>query len=108
MDKEFLENKVLILVNQDLNKCLELSKLCNSTDNSKMIITSSSGLSGFIFVDCGKDHDVNDLTGENIELVQIGKVLDDGSVHCAQYCCHDLQNGDFIKFTNLISILIHI
>jgi ubiquitin-activating enzyme E1 len=91
----FMNQQVTIVVNQNMSEIYKISKY------SKLIVTNSKGVSGFVFTDAGNEHLVIDTTGENIEPVQIGEISFDGKVRCAPNTSHDFESGDFIKFDNL-------
>lgn len=91
---------VTIFVNQELEYVKEMSNFCRS-NNSKVVVLYSKGISGVIFVDAGSKHTVNDVTSENIEPVQIGSISIDGTVKCVPNSRHDFQSGDIITFNNL-------
>ena len=95
-----LKSSTLVLINYKFCDAVKFNEKCRLY-NSKMIYLRSSGCSGFIFVDGGKNHKVIDLNDENIEPVQVGVVNKNGRVYCANHCSHDFQNGDKIKFVNV-------
>ena len=83
---------VTILINQSVDFVKSI--------NHQIIALYSKGISGVIFVDAGLSHTITDVTGENIELVQIGEITHDGIVKCAPNSSHDYQTGDWITFIN--------
>ncbi len=94
------DQNVTIVINQPVETVKEISKYTRLS-NSKLIVLYSSGISGAIFVDAGNSHLITDSTGENIEPVQIGEILSNGTVNCAPNSSHDFQDGDYIMITNL-------
>lgn len=94
------DQNVTILINQPVETINRISIYCEET-SSKMIVLYSRGVSGVIFVNAGKSHLVTDVTGENIEPVQVGEISPDGKVFCAPNNSHDYQTGDYIRFENL-------
>ena len=94
------KQNVTILVNQPTNIVKILSDHCRK-DNSKLIVLYSKGISGVIFVDAGIKHTITDTTGENLEPVQIGEIMQTGIIKCAQHSSHDFQTGDYVTLTNL-------
>ena len=97
---DLIKSSTSVLINTKFKDTVEYNKKCR-LHNSKMIYLRSSGCSGFVFVDGGKNHKVLDLNDENIEPVQIGIVNKNGKVYCANHCSHDFQNGDKIRFINV-------
>ena len=77
----FLKSSTLVLINYKFCDAVKYNEKCRQY-NSKMIYLESSGCSGFIFVDGGKNHKVMDLNDENIEPVQIGVVKKWKSLLC--------------------------
>lgn len=94
------ENKVAILHNSSIEKAIDINILTR-LHNSKFVWIRSMGVSGTVFVDCNENHFVSDLTGENIESVQLDRITPEGKVFCAQNNSHEFQSGDTITFTNL-------
>jgi ubiquitin-activating enzyme E1 len=94
------DQDVTICVNQPVNIVEEVSQWSRQ-QNKKLVVLYSKGVSGVVFVDAGPTHNVTDVTGENIEPVQIGEITLEGHVRCAQHATHDFQSGDVIEFTNL-------
>jgi len=94
------KQNVTILVNQPTNIVKIISEHCRK-DNSKLIVLYSKGISGVIFVDAGIKHIITDTTGENLEPVQIGEIMQTGIIKCAQHSSHDFQSGDYITLSNL-------
>jgi ubiquitin-activating enzyme E1 len=94
------DQNVTILINQPVQTVNRVSTYCEE-NSSKMIVLYSRGVSGVIFVNAGTSHTVTDVTGENIEPVQIGEISSEGKVRCATNNSHDYQTGDYIRFENL-------
>lgn len=93
-------NKVVILHNSNKNIAVRVNQLCR-TGNSKFVWVRSKGVSGTVFVDCGNQHVINDLTGEVFDPVQLESISSDGTVVCAQNNSHDFQNGDTVQLVNI-------
>ena len=91
---------VTICVNQPVDVINQVSQWVRS-QCTKLVVLYSRGVSGVVFVDAGNSHTVTDVTGENIEPVQIGGICSDGKVSCATHASHDFQSGDTISFINL-------
>lgn len=94
------QQNVTILINQSVETVQTMSDYCRS-NNSKLVVLYSKGVSGVVFVDAGNSHLVTDATGETIESVQIGEINSDGKVRCATNNSHDFQSGDYIRFENM-------
>jgi len=90
------EESVVIII----NKSLEYIKNIN-LNKRKMVVLFSKGVAGSIFVYAGENHIITDITGENIEPVEIGSISESGEVECAPNASHDYQTNDYIKFINL-------
>ena len=95
-----LNQNVTILINQCIDYVTELSEYCR-IKNSKLIVLYSGGLSGVIFVDAGLNYTINDLTGENIDSVQIASISKTGLVKCSPNATHNFQSNDTIRFENI-------
>jgi ubiquitin-activating enzyme E1 len=93
---------VTIIINRPVQFVSTISKYCHK-NNLKLVVLYSKGISGIIFVDANKDHLVTDITGENIEPVQISDITSSGIIHCVNNT-HNFQNGDFIILNNLEGI----
>jgi len=91
---------VTIVINQPIELVKEISDYCRS-ENIKLIVVWSNGVSGVIFVDAGDNHLIIDKTGENIEYVQIGYISETGIVQCATNSYNNFQTNDTIIFSNL-------
>jgi ubiquitin-activating enzyme E1 len=96
-DYEFIENSCVIVCNLELNTAIDINNITRE-NNCKMVYVFSKGVAGYVFVDVLKDHIVYDLDGENIELVEVTNILDDGKVFCND---HQFRNGDLVEFSNL-------
>jgi len=91
---------VTIVINQSVEVVQEISNYCRS-ENIKLIVLWSSGISGVVFVDAGDKHLIVDKTGDIIDPVQIGQITNTGIIQCAPNCSHDLKTNDVIIFNNL-------
>jgi ubiquitin-activating enzyme E1 len=94
------DQNVTIIINQPTEVINEISNYTRTIE-SKLVVLYSKGISGVLFVDAGNLHVINDVTGENIESVQIGEISNSGLVKCTTFSSHDFQTGDFIRFENL-------
>ena len=85
---------VMIVINQPVETIHEISDYCRS-ENIKLIIMWSKGISGVIFVDAGNEHLIID---KDMEPIQITNINDAGLVTVTN---HEYQTGDIITFTNM-------
>ena len=95
-----MNQNVTILINQPISTVMTVNRYTRE-NNSKLVVLYMNGLGGVIFVDAGNNHIVTDITGENIEPVQVGSVSPTGLVQCAPNSKHDFQTGDTVCFTNM-------
>jgi ubiquitin-activating enzyme E1 len=95
--KNIAENSCVVVINTTLDNTIYYNGICRKK-NIKMVYLRSSGLAGFIFVDALENHQVYDLSGENIEPVQVKTITPNGKISCEE---HNFQHGDTISFTNL-------
>ena len=100
VDNYMMEQNVTIVINMSIQTVQEINNYSRET-SSKMVALWSGGLSGVIFNDANINHLVTDMTGENIEPVQIGSITSEGIVTCAPNSSHDFQSGDTIMFSNI-------
>ena len=91
---------VTIVINMVQDNVKEINEYTRSND-TKMVALWSYGLAGVFFTDANTNHTITDMTGENIESVQIGSVSMDGLVTCAPNSSHNFQSGDTISFSNM-------
>ena len=100
IDQELLNNSIVIIVNQFFESSVKINKLCRKSINCKMIIVTSFGVSGFIFVDADK-HKCYPNGKDMVKSVQLHSINKDGLVRCAEHSRHNFKSGDEIYFTNL-------
>ena len=100
IDDYKLNQQVTIVINQSVEVVKKISDYCRS-ENIKLIVLWSKGVSGVIFVDVGNNHLVIDKTCENIKPVQIEQINETGIIQCVTNSTHEFQTGDTIKFSNL-------
>jgi ubiquitin-activating enzyme E1 len=99
--EDYKQNQnVTIVINQSTDIVNQMNEYSRET-NTKLVVLYSGGVSGVVFVDAGKSHIINDVSGENIDNVQIGEITSSGLVKCAPNSSHDFQSGDFVQITNL-------
>lgn len=100
VDNYEMKQDVTILCNISTDIVKKVNQYTRLT-KSKLVTLYSKGVSGVVFVDAGESHIVNDVTGENIEPVQIASITNTGLVTCAQYNSHNYMSGDTIDFCNM-------
>lgn len=86
----------LDLVQQLNAKCHELNK--------GFILSLSAGLAGAIFVDFGSAHRVFDKNGEEPASVLISAIDEDGTVTTQEDKRHDLEEGDLVRFSEVVGM----
>lgn len=91
---------VTIVINMVKENVKEINDYTRS-NNSMMVALWSHSLAGVFFTDANTNHVITDMTGENIESVQIGSITIDGLVTCAPNSSHNFQSGDTISFSNM-------
>ena len=82
---------------------LELSDVCRKNKTS-VIVADSAGLAGRVFCDFGEEFTVFDKDGTEPKSVLISSVVRDGDdmlVTCHDEVRHELETGDYVKFTEL-------
>lgn len=94
-------NCLVILHGSSFENAINLNSHFRS-NGIKFIWVKTIGVSGVVFVDVLDNHKISDDNGEIIDPVQLASISSDGTVTCAQNNLHDFQDGDFIKFTNLV------
>lgn len=96
VDNHQQNQMVTILINMPVDVIKMVEQYCYSI-NSKMVALWSYSFFGTIFVNAGNHH----ITSENIEMVQIGSISEDGIIMCAPHSSHNFQSGDTVCFTNM-------
>lgn len=94
VDNYEMNQDITILINQPVKLVKKISKYCR-TNNMKLIVLWSKGLSGVLFVDAGINHSIYYDT----KITQILNINNLGYITCTSN--HNLQTGDNIIFTNL-------
>lgn len=81
----------------------ELNNVLRKTDTS-LIVTACSGLMGFVFTDFGENHTIFDKNGEPKKHVLVTAITPEGQVTTEEKKRHDLEEGDLIRFDELIGL----
>jgi molybdopterin/thiamine biosynthesis adenylyltransferase len=93
----YQKQDITILINQPKNFILEVNNICRQ-NNSKLIVLYSKGINGCIFVDAGYNHIITDITGYNIEPVQISEINNNRIICNTTF---NFESGDYVSFNNL-------
>lgn len=83
-----------------LEEKVKLNNYCHSKD-IKFISTETRGLFGNVFVDFGKEFTVLDTTGEEPRSGIVSDIEDDGTVTMLDDNRHGLEDGDYVKFSEV-------
>ena len=70
----------------------------------KFISTETRGLFGNVFVDLGKEFTVIDTTGEEPKTGVVSDIERDGTVTMLDDNRHGLEDGDFVKFSEVVGL----
>lgn len=91
------------LTNQSEEALLALGDRCRAQKTS-LIIAEAAGLAAKLFCDFGESHTVMDRDGAEPKSVLISSVVREGDqflVTCHDETRHDLESGDWVKFTEI-------
>lgn len=69
-----------------------------------MISTASAGMLGFVFTDFGDKHIIFDKNGEPKKHVLVSNIQKGGIITTEENKRHDLEEGDLVKFEEVIGI----
>lgn len=72
--------------------------------NKGFIFAVSAGLAGEIFVDFGNSHKIFDKNGEEPASVLVSMISQDGIVTTQEDKRHDLEDGDLVKFSEVVGM----
>mmetsp|Transcript_11014 Transcript_11014/g.33776 ORF Transcript_11014/g.33776 Transcript_11014/m.33776 type:complete len:1045 (+) Transcript_11014:298-3432(+) len=94
--------KVVVLVDQPFSLQEEVDAKCHA-QGIRFISTSSCGVFGSVFADYGKGFVIYDDNGEPPRQVMVAAVSKESPavVTCLDEQRHDLETGDFVKFTEI-------
>ena len=108
-EKAIAEHNVLLATDTihtmggDENKLMALGDLCRK-HNTCLIVADAAGLAGRLFCDFGEKFTVNDKDGAEPKSVLISSVVRDGDnlvITCHDETRHELETGDYVKFTEI-------
>lgn len=94
--------QVVVLVNVPFNKQLEINKITHAK-GIKFLSTCTRGLFGMAFNDFGDSFEVVDQNGEDPKSGMIAAITkaDKGIVTCLDESRHNLEDGDYVTFTEI-------
>ena len=95
--------QAVVLTLTPLKEQLAIADFCHK-NGIYLTITDTFGLFGYLFNDFGKNFTVGDPTGEEPVSGIVADVAEDGLVSASDENRHGLQDGDFVKFTELKGI----
>ncbi|CAM9016818.1 unnamed protein product [Wickerhamomyces anomalus] len=92
--------QVVVLTNVSLEEQVKINNFTHS-NNIKFITTDTRGLFGNVFVDFGQDFTIVDPTGEEPLTGIVSDIESDGTVSVLDDNRHGLEDGDFVKFSEV-------
>ncbi|KAJ1550505.1 hypothetical protein HK096_006584, partial [Nowakowskiella sp. JEL0078] len=92
--------QVVVTTNTSLERQIFINDITHRL-GIKFISADIHGLFGFAFNDFGEEFIVHDQTGEEPLTGMIAAVELDGTVACLEEHRHGLEDGDYVKFTEL-------
>ena len=87
----------------DFNTLSQINTLCRDADKG-FIFAACPGLLGWTFVDFGKEHVVFDKNGEDCKSILVSNITRDGVVTTQEDKRHDLEDGDLVKFKEVVGM----
>ncbi|ANB14591.1 E1 ubiquitin-activating protein UBA1 [Sugiyamaella lignohabitans] len=92
--------QVVVLTNTDIETQVKINSFTHA-NNINFISTDIRGLFGSVFVDFGDKFQVFDPTGEEPQSGIISAIEPDGTVAALDETRHGLEDGDWVKFTEV-------
>jgi ubiquitin-activating enzyme E1 len=92
--------KAVVLTDTPLKDQLIIAEFCHQHD-IYVVITDTFGLFGYIFTDFGKNFICADPTGENETSGIVAGIDTDGLVTAFDETRHGLEDGDYVRFTEV-------
>lgn len=100
-EDEIVKYQVVVMTGDDnLETLVKINSLTHQKD-IKFIYASSRGLFGSVFVDFGEKFTVVDPTGEEPLSGIVNAIESDGTVAALDETRHGLQDGDWVKFSEV-------
>ena len=87
----------------EFNTLSKINSLCRDADKG-FIFAACPGLLGWTFVDFGKEHVVFDKNGEDCKSILVSNITRDGVVTTQEDKRHDLEDGDLVKFKEVVGM----
>ena len=104
-NSETLKNFDIVVVTDvfDFDSMKKINNLCKQS-NKGFIYAACKGLLGFTFVDFGNEHVVFDKNGEQCKSVLVSSITREGVVTTQEDKRHDLEDGDLVRFKEVIGL----
>lgn len=104
-DPKILDNFDLVILcdMQPLHKVKKLNQVLRDMGKG-LICAGTVGLLGYVIVDFGDNHKVFDKNGEQNKQVLISSIDEEGCVTTQEDKRHDFEEGDLVKFTEVIGM----
>lgn len=100
-EKELLNYQVVVVTDTaTLEEKVKLNNFCHLA-GLKFISTETRGLFGQVFVDLGDEFTVIDPTGEEPNTGIVSDIEPDGTVTMLDDNRHNLEDGDYVKFSEV-------
>ena len=96
-ESELKDVDVIIVINKDYKTILKYNAFARE-NNIKFICLNSHKFIGHIFVDAGSFHNINEISSENYEPIQILNIDNNGIVTTNG---HEFQFGDTVELYNI-------
>jgi ubiquitin-activating enzyme E1 len=92
--------KAIVLTDTPLKDQLVIAEYCHK-NGIYLVVADTFGLFGYIFTDFGKKFAIGDPTGENELGGIVAGIDDEGVVTVFDETRHGLEDGDFVRFTEV-------
>merc|ERR1712232_123702 len=99
-DALLLQHNIIVLIETSNKEAIRINEFCR-TRNISFIKTDINGLAGYVFCDFGKQFEVIDVNGEQPTVAIVQEINEKGRVQCVNEEMLDLQDGDYISFTEV-------
>ncbi|GMF03705.1 unnamed protein product [[Candida] boidinii] len=99
-DSSITNFQVIVATETPLEKQLEINEITHA-NNIKFISADIRGLFGQAFIDFGEEFRIFDVNGEQPVQGIVSDIESDGTVSVLDDSRHGLQDGDYVKFTEV-------
>lgn len=99
-EQSLAKYQVIVATDLTLEEQVKINAFTHA-NNIQFIATESRGLFGSVFVDFGTDFTIIDPTGEEPDTGIVSDIESDGTVSVLVDSRHGLQDGDFVKFSEV-------